>query len=203
MKPNELVELIDKNTQKTKGIYMIYCIANEKCYIGQSKNIKQRFSSHKSTLNKGINGNNHLQRSWDKYNHESFIFIVLENCENLNEREDYWASLVNKEQLMNQKTTGQHLYFPPPKRNMTEKWKEAICKRNKTFKWTDEAKKKVSESRLRNRRSKLTEEQVFEIRKRLDNGEMQSSLAKEYGVGKTSIYNIKYNKKWKTLKENT
>jgi len=201
MKPNELVGTIEAKTERTSGIYMIYCTISEKCYIGQSRNIRVRFNTHKSSLNNGTHGNNHLQRSWNKYNHDSFLFIVLENCENLNEREDYWASLVDKEYLMNQKTTGQLVSLPAPKRVMTDKWKEALSKRNKTYKWTEEARKKVSEARLRDRRSKLTEQQVLEIRKRLDNGEMQLSLAKEYGVGHTCIYNIKYNKKWKSLKE--
>lgn len=35
------------------GIYKITCIVNEKCYIGQSVNIKQRWIAQKHNLKKG------------------------------------------------------------------------------------------------------------------------------------------------------
>ena len=46
------------------GIYLIRNKINNKVYIGQSRNIKQRWSRHKCDLNKGIHGNKHLQKSF-------------------------------------------------------------------------------------------------------------------------------------------
>lgn len=47
------------------------------------------------------------------------------------------------------------------------------------------------------KRSKFTEEQVHEIKKRLINGEQGAVIAKEFGVNKVSIYAIKSGKTWK------
>ena len=44
----------------------------------------------------------------------------------------------------------------------------------------------------------LTEAQVLEIKERLK-AQMQTSLAKEYGVGLTTIYDIAHGKTWKHL----
>ncbi len=49
-------------------------------------------------------------------------------------------------------------------------------------------------------RSKLTNEQVLEIREKLQNKNVKSrDLADMYGVSRTTIYSIKYNLKWKRV----
>lgn len=52
-------------------------------------------------------------------------------------------------------------------------------------------------ARGENLHSKLTEEQVRTIKVRLFAGETTRALAKEYGVGKTVMGNIRIGKKWK------
>jgi len=47
-----------------------------------------------------------------------------------------------------------------------------------------------------NHRSKLSKDQVLEIRRRIDNGEIQNQLAKEFGVTATAIYLIRIRKVW-------
>jgi hypothetical protein len=47
--------------------------------------------------------------------------------------------------------------------------------------------------------SKLSPEQVIEIRKRLSNGEKQIPLAEEFGITQSSIWSIKHRKSWKHL----
>src|ERR1039458_145551 len=61
------------------GIYSIYCIANEKQYIGSSVNIKRRFREHRSKLSRNIHTCRHLQNAWNKYGAESFVFNVVEH----------------------------------------------------------------------------------------------------------------------------
>ena len=40
--------------QKTQGIYKITNLINNKCYIGQSRNIESRIKKHFSNLEKNI-----------------------------------------------------------------------------------------------------------------------------------------------------
>lgn len=79
------------------GIYKIENSANKKVYIGKSKNIKERWLSHLSELNKNKHGNSHLQNSFNKYGSDNFIFSVIEKCvtESLGEREYYWVDYYN------------------------------------------------------------------------------------------------------------
>ena len=48
--------------------------------------------------------------------------------------------------------------------------------------------------------AKLTEEQVIEIFRRLDNGESPTEIAKDYPVGRCAISGIKHGKNWSHLK---
>ena len=66
---------------KKSGVYCIKNIVNGKLYIGASKNIGQRFSKHKSDLRKGKHGNIYLQRAYDKYKIENFVFKAILICE--------------------------------------------------------------------------------------------------------------------------
>lgn len=66
------------------GIYQIRNLTNEKRYIGQAKNLKQRFSIHRTYLrqeNRNHNENIHLWNAWKKYGEENFVFEILEYCE--------------------------------------------------------------------------------------------------------------------------
>lgn len=62
------------------GIYCIENIINHKRYIGQSINIYQRWKTHNSDLNNRKHHNDYLQRAWDKYGADNFIFYILECC---------------------------------------------------------------------------------------------------------------------------
>jgi predicted GIY-YIG superfamily endonuclease/DNA-binding MarR family transcriptional regulator len=75
------------------GIYKITCKVNGKIYIGSSADCEKRFRQHVNQLNRGKHHNSHLQRAWDKYGEENFIFEVIERIndkDKLIEREQYW-----------------------------------------------------------------------------------------------------------------
>lgn len=76
------------------GIYYIENLINNKKYIGQSNNIKDRWRRHISELNKNKHHNDYLQKSWNKYGENNFMFEIIEYCsiENLDDREQYWIS---------------------------------------------------------------------------------------------------------------
>lgn len=63
-----------------------------KVYVGSSININRRKLEHFLRLDKGVDGNEYLQRAWKKYGRENFEFVVLEKCsaENRLEREQHW-----------------------------------------------------------------------------------------------------------------
>lgn len=78
---------------KICGIYKITNKVNNKCYIGQSKNILKRWK----TEYKWYHINNHLQSAFKKYGLENFDFEIIEECEPnlLNEREQFWINVYN------------------------------------------------------------------------------------------------------------
>ena len=63
------------------GIYHIINKVNGKRYVGQSKDIKTRWSWHRSYLRRNKHHNLYLQRSWNKYGEDAFFFLVTDVCE--------------------------------------------------------------------------------------------------------------------------
>ena len=76
---------------------MIKNVKNNKLYIGQSTDIKNRWVRHKSELNNNRHINNHLQFAWNKYGEDCFIFAVIEECSvsELDEREKFYINKYN------------------------------------------------------------------------------------------------------------
>ncbi|KQL42167.1 hypothetical protein AN960_02665 [Bacillus sp. FJAT-25509] len=63
------------------GVYKIINKITGKYYIGQSIEIEKRFWRHKYELLRNIHHCLHLQRSWNKYGEEAFIFKIYKECE--------------------------------------------------------------------------------------------------------------------------
>nr|YP_010987505.1 GIY-YIG homing endonuclease [Hydrocytium acuminatum]WOR09550.1 GIY-YIG homing endonuclease [Hydrocytium acuminatum] len=59
------------------GLYLITCIPIEKHYVGESEYVTRRLNAHKSTLRRGIHENNEMQRDFDKYGINAFLFQKL------------------------------------------------------------------------------------------------------------------------------
>lgn len=74
------------------GIYKIENIVTKDCYIGSSKNVELRWKQHKNELNRGRHHSIILQRAWDKYTLNNFVFLLLEECDIkvLEERENFY-----------------------------------------------------------------------------------------------------------------
>ena len=77
------------------GIYCITCLKTGEKYVGQSTSIKRRWGTHKRELKNNIHYNKHMQRTYNKYGEDSFVYEVLEQCpaDKLNEREKFYISL--------------------------------------------------------------------------------------------------------------
>ena len=75
------------------GVYLIYNLVSGKVYIGSAaRSLRYRCRFHRWDLRRGLHWNTHLQRAWDKYGEESFVFRVLEMCEpdQCVKREQFW-----------------------------------------------------------------------------------------------------------------
>lgn len=63
------------------GIYCLLSVINDKVYIGQSRNIERRIKQHISDLTNSRHYNQHLQRAFDKYGLDNFIFSPMLECD--------------------------------------------------------------------------------------------------------------------------
>lgn len=80
------------------GIYCISNTVNGKKYVGQSRNIKERWRHHVCLLDANKHDNKHLQYAWNKYGRDAFEFSILETFENdklLDDAEMDWISKLN------------------------------------------------------------------------------------------------------------
>lgn len=74
------------------GIYKIYCITEDKYYIGQSIDVLNRLEQHKRELIKGEHINSKLQNAFNSYGENNFVFEKIKNVEEqfLNVMEGYF-----------------------------------------------------------------------------------------------------------------
>jgi group I intron endonuclease len=63
------------------GIYRITNVLNGHVYVGSSKSIKNRWKQHRYVLRRGTHHSKYLQRAWEKYGEENFLFEIMELCD--------------------------------------------------------------------------------------------------------------------------
>ena len=63
------------------GIYRIKNKLNKNSYYGSSKNIEKRWKQHKTLLKSKRHHNIYLQRAWEKYGENNFLFEIIELCD--------------------------------------------------------------------------------------------------------------------------
>lgn len=82
---------------KICGVYCIKNLTNNKKYIGSSIDIYGRWQSHKNDLKNNNHHSRHLQKSYNYYGEENFIYYILEQCDKniLIQREQYWIDKYN------------------------------------------------------------------------------------------------------------
>lgn len=90
-------ELTNFLIKKESGIYQIKNIINGNTYFGKTDNFSRRKNSHFKKLKLNIHFNRHLQKSFNVYGEENFVFSIVEYAENndviLTEREQYYLDL--------------------------------------------------------------------------------------------------------------
>lgn len=75
---------------KISGIYKITNTITSDFYIGSSKNIKQRWYGHKCLSVWKKHPNVKLYKAMTQYGRDNFTIEVIEETDNLREREQYW-----------------------------------------------------------------------------------------------------------------
>lgn len=148
---------------KIQGIYKIINCINGKVYIGQSNNINNRFSNHKSNIKKYFNYP--LYNAFRKYGIENFEFTIIEHINNVNDldtKELYWINHYKSNNrkygynirltcktnrgLIHSKKTRKKLSEIRNGTKHSEKTKLKIGLRHKGKVLTEEHKRKISES---------------------------------------------------------
>lgn len=157
------------------GIYKIENQVNGRFYIGSAINIQKRWRYHIQDLHKGKHGNNYLQKAWDKYGTENFIFEVLEHCEPLD--------LIRKEQHYLDNTSacenGYNICPIAGSKLGTKMPPEAIRKSSEArmgWKHTEEARRKISIASKSRRYSEETKKRQSEAKM----GEKNPMYGKHY-----------------------
>jgi len=116
------------------GIYAIINKTNNKRYIGSSKSVKHRWNqSHRPLLVSGSHPNNHLQNSWNKYGESSFVFEIVEQCDEslLAEREGHWIEHYESWKRSNgynliRYIEGRNVVSEETKQKMRDAWEERL-----------------------------------------------------------------------------
>ena len=62
------------------GIYEILCIPTGKRYIGSAIDLRCRLRDHRAYLRRSNHHNRYLQRAWNKYGENKFVFRILLYC---------------------------------------------------------------------------------------------------------------------------
>lgn len=75
-----------------KGIYKITNQTNNKVYIGQTDRLNDRQREHFYRLERDEHHNNHLQKAFKKYGKDNFVFEIIEETNDLNNRELFWIN---------------------------------------------------------------------------------------------------------------
>lgn len=164
-----------------QGIYAIKNTVNGKIYIGSTNNYTRRKWEHLARLRSDNHGNEYLQRSWNKYGEDAFEFIFLYEVEDellAHEQKcvDVFAPEYNMAEIVRRVWQG---------RKHSEKTKKLL---------SDKAKARYKERGPCT--SKLTKQDVVDIRQAYLDGATQAGLAEKYAVGWTAIGSVVRGESW-------
>ena len=154
------------------GIYGIFNKVNKKVYIGQTIDFDKRFREHKNSLDGDYHINHHLQNAWKKYGSNNFEFRIIEECDNLTEREQFWIDYyggIDSVKTYNNREAGDSGTFSEETRlkisqknkghKVSEKTRQKLRDQNLGRHHTEEAKRKIGENHSRHNKGKhLSEE---------------------------------------------
>lgn len=196
------------------GIYAIRLRLDGRVYVGSASNISKRWSRHRKDLRDGKHPNKHLQAAWGKYGEGAFDWQVLELTTSLTEREQYWIDhleATSDEKGFNHCPTARSSRGRVLSPEQRERQRQIVLAASAAR--TPESFVRTVAARRANRSlgQRLTWEDACNIRAeygppaphgkgrrhRQNGGVTLAFLAKKYGVGTVTIYDIIKGKTWK------
>ena len=192
------------------GIYMIRNVVNNRVYIGQTgQSFKRRYWMHLWKLNNNQHDNIILQRAWNKYGQECFVFEVVEVVTDKTRLDSLETSYIQNYK----KSGGSYniLDVASTRRGipMSEKAKRLVGEKNRVHmngkKHSDETKRRMSLSRIGKEYTRikktnvLNEDIVVEVKRRLMFGDNIKTVADTLGVTYGSVNGILSNDSWSNV----
>jgi len=197
------------------GIYIIYNLKNNKCYIGQSLRVKERIRAHRYALRHNKHYNNYLQAAWNKYGEKSFHFSICcsvlgknkkDILKNLNAFEKTFIKLYLSFENGYNLTSGgdNHEVSTETKRKLSESHKgikpSEYCRKMTSKRMKGRVVSKETKEKLRKAITGKYHSEETKNKIRLLNKEKGVVLAKEYNVHRVQISSIKNGKTWRHVK---
>lgn len=192
-----------KNKHKGGIIYKIINSLTGDFYIGSTINLKKRYYTHLHHIHSNKSTCRKLIRAANKYGDQNFIFEIVEKCDadSVLDREQYYLDLLNPKYNI-AKIAGSNLGV---KRTRETKLKKSISQKEN---W---AKKDYREKHLEHlsknwkkgschKMAKLTEEEVRQIKVKLEDGLSVKKISECLNVSHYSVRDIKRKKLGNTLK---
>lgn len=91
------------------GVYKILCAITGSYYIGVSKNIARRWNEHRRALRQGTHHSLKLQKDYDKYGPDAFVFVVIKYCDYAEAKAIEEATIEVEKPIYNAYTNGDTL----------------------------------------------------------------------------------------------
>lgn len=211
--------LLEKCINYNIGIYKILNLITHKIYIGSTISFKERRKNHFKLLRNNKHVNIYLQRAFNKYNKENFIFHVIEYCneEDLLNREQYWLDFYNSfnrdfgyninpraDRSIMSEETKEKIRLSKIGKKLTEEHKKKISESNKGKKYSEYTKLKISNSLKGKIKTKETCDKIKKsLTGRIISEEWRNKISLSTTGNKNHFFGKKHSEKTKKLISNT
>lgn len=176
---------LDKDILNKPGVYAIKNIVTGKIYIGSSKRCRNRLWEHNNTLSKNTHSSTILQRSFNKYGPDSFIYYIIEYCalEDIRKKEKEYITLYKTTDrqygynLVEVTDTGGYVY--------TEERRAVVSKNSKAYfsRITPEEKLRISNIKRHNTNRFLSSLTLEQKKKRIEKAILTTSKQVKSSIG--------------------
>ncbi|NET32215.1 MAG: GIY-YIG nuclease family protein [Cyanothece sp. SIO1E1] len=93
MKDRKALKAAYKEMKFKMGAFQIRNLSNGKLFVGSSANLDAIWNRHRFQLNMGSHRNTELQKEWNTFKEENFVFEILEELPHRDDTSDYSEEL--------------------------------------------------------------------------------------------------------------